>query len=201
MTQFLNTSKEIRSWLESVGIDNKNVKLDTTGPIIIVNVSGDVKLNEIRLTQLPVQFGLVERTFHVGSNRLTSLQGCPKVVGSRFVCSYNNLTSLEGGPDYVGEHYYCLGNKLTNLKGVAYNIKGALFAGMNNLNSLEFLPLAATEINIMSNPLLGDMQDIKSFNELKIIQKAELEKLQLSNAIERVNSGNYNEINITNFKI
>lgn len=48
--------------------------------------------------------------FRCDSNRLTSLEGCPREVENDFACNDNQLMSLEGCPSYVGRLFYCYNN-------------------------------------------------------------------------------------------
>ncbi len=83
--------------------------------------------------------GLPTRNIHgslnCSSNRMTSLEGCPSVIGGDFNCIVNNLTTLKGGPKVVGGDYFCKENKLTSLEGVAEEVK-ELYAMHNKINTL-----------------------------------------------------------------
>ncbi|MEK0326561.1 MAG: hypothetical protein QQN63_12750, partial [Nitrosopumilus sp.] len=46
--------------------------------------------------------------FSCSDNKLTSLEGVPKRVGSGFLCYNSNLTSLKGAPKKVGRDFYCV---------------------------------------------------------------------------------------------
>lgn len=67
-------------------------------------------------TYIPLKFNIVDGFFDCSGNKLTSLKGCPKEVGSWFDCSNNNLISLEYSPIIVGGDFNCNYNNLTNLK-------------------------------------------------------------------------------------
>ena len=58
----------------------------------------------------------VNGNFNCGDNKLTSLEGAPKTVGSYFDCDYNKLTSLEGAPETVGGDFSCNSNNLESLR-------------------------------------------------------------------------------------
>ena len=60
--------------------------------------------------------------FDCSYNELTTLKGCPKIVGDFFDCSHNQLTSLKHGPVEVGGSYFAHNNKLTSLDGIAGEI-------------------------------------------------------------------------------
>ena len=49
-----------------------------------VNVTGDVDLSLLKLTELPIKFGKVGGIFDCHDNKLTTLEGSPKVVGGDF---------------------------------------------------------------------------------------------------------------------
>jgi hypothetical protein len=77
-----------------------------------VDVEGWVQMNIMNLTQIPVKFGKVSKSFSCSDNNLTSLEGAPSEVGGDFLCFKNNLTSLENCPDYVGGSFICFNNPL-----------------------------------------------------------------------------------------
>jgi hypothetical protein len=79
-----------------------------------IDVNGDVYLWSRRLTELPLTFNKVTGYFNCGGNKLTTLKGCPRWVGSSFTCYNNRLTSLEFSPDYVGSSFTCINNQLTD---------------------------------------------------------------------------------------
>ena len=79
-----------------------------------IDVNGNVNLDNIRLTELPLLFNKVSGDFWCGNNQLTTLKGCPRWVGGWFHCYNNQLTSLEFSPDYVGGGFSCKYNELTD---------------------------------------------------------------------------------------
>ena len=79
-----------------------------------IDVNGDVFLYNKGLTELPLVFNKVTGYFNCGGNKLTTLKGCPRWVGSSFTCYNNRLTSLEFSPDYVGGWFDCYDNQLTD---------------------------------------------------------------------------------------
>jgi len=87
-----------------------NYTIDENG---LYNVIGDVHLNCMQLTEIPIPFGTVTGEFFCIGNELTTLKNAPKYVGKSFVCTSNNLTSLEHAPKEVGGYFNCLRN-LTN---------------------------------------------------------------------------------------
>ena len=67
----------------------------------IINVNGDVKIYNMNLKEIPIQFGTIDGSFDCSYNQLTNLKGCPKRVYYNFDCTENNLTSLDGCPKEV----------------------------------------------------------------------------------------------------
>ena len=94
----------IYDWLEKYGI--KNYTVNDKGEI---DVYGDVDLDGYNLTEFPsyIQFGTVKGGFYCYNNKLTSLEGVPKVIEGGFDCSHNNLKDLKGSPREVGENFDC----------------------------------------------------------------------------------------------
>ena len=67
-----------------------------------IKVTGNVNLDVLGLTKLPINFTEVGGSFYCSHNKLTSLKGAPKKVGGTFNCSSNKLNSLKGAPKEVG---------------------------------------------------------------------------------------------------
>jgi hypothetical protein len=103
-------------------------KYDITNYVInedgSIDVNGDVNLDNLKLTELPLTFNKVSGDFFCRFNELTTLKGSPKWVGGNFGCMYNNLTSLEFSPDYVGGVFSCRSNDLTDLVGSPKEVVG-----------------------------------------------------------------------------
>lgn len=108
-----------------------------------IDVDSDVRLFNSYLTELPLIFNEVYGSFHCGSNQLTSLKGCPKLVTNNFYCNDNLLTNLEHAPIKVGGVFDCSENKLTSLKGCPDKTKD-FYCSDNNLKNLNGAP---NEIN------------------------------------------------------
>jgi hypothetical protein len=106
----------------------------------LVDVDGNVDLWNIGLTKLPLKFGRVSGFFNCSDNKLTTLEGAPKEVGSNFSCDYNKLTTLEGAPKKVGGYFDCRNNKLTSLEGAPKEVGGYFSCYNNNLTTLEGAP-------------------------------------------------------------
>ena len=102
-----------------------------------VKVTGNVRLSDLGLTKIPINFTEVGGDFYCYNNQLTSLEGCPKYVGGSFYCSHNRLTSLVGSPKEVGESFWCSHNELTSLKGAPEKVGEHFFSINNPLKSLE----------------------------------------------------------------
>jgi hypothetical protein len=105
-----------------------------------VNVKGSVIMQGQKLKKIPLIFGEVTGNFNCGSNFLTSLEGCPDIVGHSFYCYNNGLTTLEGSPKIVGGSFYCSDNKLISLKGGPIKVSGRFSCKRNKLTSLEGAP-------------------------------------------------------------
>ena len=82
-----------------------------------VKVTGDVDLDNLGLTKLPINFIEVGGSFYCYDNKLTSLVGAPRKVGMDFLCWDNQLTDLEEAPEEVGGNFDCSWNQLTSYKG------------------------------------------------------------------------------------
>ena len=87
----------------------------------VYNVLGSVHLIQ-DVYKLPFKFGIVTDSFWCYGSNLTSIEGCPEIVGGNFECFNNNLTSLEGCPQSVGGEFWCSYNNLTSLKGAPTQI-------------------------------------------------------------------------------
>jgi hypothetical protein len=83
---------------------------------------------------------IVIKDFHCGAQNLTTLKGCPEMVGRNFDCSKNKLVSLEHGPEYVNGDYYCRENKLKSLEHIQNVITGTFVCSENELTTLEGMP-------------------------------------------------------------
>jgi len=130
MNKIYQTKKEISQWLDCQNVENYTLIASNHGGFT-VNVEGSVRLNNKKLTHIPVQFGSVSDHFYCGYNQLTSLEGCAVMVGGSFDCSHNNLTSLLGSPKIVGEHFACMNNQLTSLEGGPKEVEGYFWCDYN----------------------------------------------------------------------
>ncbi len=88
----------------------------------IIDVEGDVWLNNNNLSSIDIQFNNVFGHFVCYENKLTSLHNCPKTVKRWFNCRSNKLTSLEGCPKIVGGGFNCGGNSKQFTKEEILNV-------------------------------------------------------------------------------
>lgn len=130
LTKLFKTETE--KWLDKHGVVGYTIDDDLT-----VDVEGSVNISEIKLREIPIQFGKVSGDFNCSGNILTTLKGCPKEVGGSFTCARNHLFSLEHGPKVIGADYYCDHNYLLNLKHIPYEIPGIIHYIVNKLEEQE----------------------------------------------------------------
>ena len=104
----------------------------------LLDVDGDVNLNDKGLDKLPFKFGKVSGGFDCWKNQLVSLEGAPKTVGGNFDCSYNKLKTLEGAPKEVGGNFDCSYNKLKTLEGAPKFVKGKIIVDDNLENQIPY---------------------------------------------------------------
>jgi hypothetical protein len=126
--------KDIYSICKKYNITNYTINSDGS-----IDVDGDVNLENMKLSKLPLKFRNVSGCFYCNRNQLTSLEGAPQSVGD-FYCGDNQLTSLEGAPQSVGDDFDCSYNKLTSLEGAPQSVGGGFSCGDNQLTSLEGAP-------------------------------------------------------------
>jgi hypothetical protein len=121
----------------------------------IFEIIGSIKLRlAFSQTQIPINFGYVSGRFSVdiAKGTLTTLDGCPKVVGETFDCDNNKIMSLIGGPETVGGHYYCQHNLLTSLEGLPKEIKQSFIVTYSShLPLLRLVTLNSQEIDIFAD--------------------------------------------------
>lgn len=117
-----------------------------------IDVDGGVSFSSMKLYELPLSFRSVTNGFDCSENHLTSLKGCPIVVGGSFSCADNNLTNLVGGPEEVGGRYCCEFNCLTSLEGAPRSSRSFVCSG-NDIKSLEHMPKISSICDCSDNPL------------------------------------------------
>ena len=128
--------QEIYDYLDELDVLDYTVNDDLT-----VDSKYNVNLyHMIMEDELPFNFNHVKGIFEIDSNDLTSLKGCPKIVGKGFYCNDNLLTSLENGPVESNGGYYCENNQLTSLKGSPKSVGNNFNCDNNKLTSLEHSP-------------------------------------------------------------
>ena len=110
----------LQEWMEEF-LKQKDIKKNSDGSY---DVDGDVDLQNLKLTKLPLKFNHVSGYFWCSYNQFTSLEGAPETVGGSFSCNDNNLTSLEGAPKTVGGDFWCSNNHLTTLEGAPSSVGG-----------------------------------------------------------------------------
>jgi hypothetical protein len=108
----------------------KNWTINSDG---LVDVDGDVDLNNKRLSKIPINFGRVGGGFSCSHNQLTTLEGAPREVGGDFGCHNNQLTTLEGAPREVGGGFYCSYNQLWTFKGAPEFIGDSFYCSGNKI--------------------------------------------------------------------
>ena len=131
----LRSRRGISVWLKSYDIKTYKINEDLS-----VDVDGDVSLSYRFLKLIPIKFGTIRGDFNCGGNSLSSLVGCPSVVGGDFKCSNNELTSLEGCPVEIGGAFYCSNNKLTSLEYCPVSVGGLFDCSGNKLVGLKYCP-------------------------------------------------------------
>jgi hypothetical protein len=123
-----------------------------------VNVKGNMNAEEIPgVDRLQVRFGEVTGYFNISRCELTTLEGCPEVVGSHFTCRDNLLTNLKHGPKKVGGIYGATDNALTSLEGLAEQIGGSV-----ELHYQKNLPLLRTLVAAGGCILRGSLTELRA---------------------------------------
>jgi hypothetical protein len=172
----MNTVEFCEKYLKNYTI-NSDDTVDVNGDVNLHSRLGDMK-------KLPVKFRKVSGNFSCSSNKLTTLEGCPKYVGGYFSCSSNNLTTLEGCPKYVGgTGFGCAFNELTTLKGIEKCEILGFFSCFknNNIPPENYIYILTAKIggNIKTGNEKIDNILNKYKNEVKYLHKAlsELKKV------------------------
>lgn len=128
----LTDKDKIKLWLDTYNIINYSIEDDLT-----VNVDGTVKIGTKNLTEIPIQFGIVNGDFCCHGNDLTSLKGCPTKVGGYFNCSGNNLKSLEFCPLEVGNSFFANANQIESLEYSPLKVGASFSCGYNPIKNLN----------------------------------------------------------------
>jgi hypothetical protein len=131
----------------------------------VLNVNGNVILQECGLKKIPIQFGIVNGYFHCPYNELITLKGSPIEVSLHLNCYHNKLISLEGGPIKVGGNYCCEYNQLTSLEGAPKEIGQGFNCSHNILTSLENGPTkVGGNFYCKNNPVWNEYMKYNSYN-------------------------------------
>ena len=78
-----------------------------------IDANGNVNLNDMKLTKLPLKFNEINGNFWCYFNYdLASLDGCPKYIGGNFDCSYCHITTFEHFPKHIGGDFNCNNNPI-----------------------------------------------------------------------------------------
>lgn len=168
--------QEIYDYLDELDVFDYTVNDDLT-----VDGRYNVNLyNMIMEDELPFNFNHVKGIFEIDSNDLTSLKGCPKIVGKGFYCNDNQLTSLKGCPKSVGGTFNCDNNKLTSLEHSPKNVGNNFYCEDNYIYNLDKFDCVFKGIfNCLNNPIGTlfnevDYDFIQAFKSLKIVKDKEL---------------------------
>ena len=168
--------QEIYDYLDELDVLDYTINDDLT-----VDSRYNVNLyHMIMEDELPFNFNHVKGIFEIDSNDLTSLKGCPKIVGKGFYCNDNQLTSLKGCPKSVGGTFNCDNNKLTSLEHSPKNVGNNFYCEDNYIYNLDKFDCVFKGIfNCLNNPIGTlfnevDYDFIQAFKSLKILKDKEL---------------------------
>jgi hypothetical protein len=109
---------ETEKWLRSHAIAKWHINEDG-----IVDVAGNVQLNDFQGLVLPIQFGIVSGYFDIYNIPLTSLKGCPLHVGGYFDCGNTEITSLQYAPSVINGNLLCSNTKIKSFSGTDKIVK------------------------------------------------------------------------------
>ena len=178
--EVLDTKEKVKAWLDSKKVENYTINDDLT-----IDVDFDVDLSGSIFYKIPVKFGKVSRSFWCADcDNLTSLKGCPRLVGLNFYC-YRciSLTSLEGSPSKTQDFDCDECINLTSLKGAPQKVTGDFFCnGCTGLKTLEGATFGkyfncTDTIFYIADSLLGSRKLIKIFGGKKPTSKENQELL------------------------
>jgi len=124
--------------------------------IIVLMSMGGVDLLYCKLSELPLEFNIVNGYFNCHGNKLTSLKGAPKIVNGNFMCGENKLTSFKYAPLIIKGNLYCHYNKITTIE---------------NMPSIDGIPhFDNNPIEYIYNIYIKSIDNIELFNDFKIIK-------------------------------
>jgi len=179
--QFIKESRDTEIYEICKRCEIENYTINDDGSI---DVDGDVDIGSKGLERIPIKFREVTGDFSCYKNNLTSLDGCPKIVGGYFNCSNNKLTSLKGCPDRVGRDFICSYNNLASLVGGPERVGRGFYCSLNNLITLEGFPLyfdTDKPVSTIDNPiheiykLFDDPKAIELMNDYGLINSQDME--------------------------
>ncbi len=175
----------------------------------IVNIDGDVYLDNRKLTCLPFQFHVVCGWFTCEQNSLKNCVGFPQIYNSKnnihneLRVSGNLLTSLEGLPDFLNASLLCRNNPIKSLLGVSKiingnfdvtncwlkdleygprSVNGYYHAQGNPIKSLDFLPKYCNTLEIVRRKDIHDWNDI---GRLHCLDMSELSSWKFIQELEK----------------
>jgi hypothetical protein len=132
---FPTTREEVIEACERYEIKNYTINDDLS-----IDVNDDVYLYRQNLEYLPLKFNYVDGNFNCSDNKLKTLEGCPRTVGSYFSCSVNQLKTLEGCPQTINGDFDCSENELVSLESCPQTVDGYFSCSFNELETLEGCP-------------------------------------------------------------
>lgn len=146
---------QIAQKYEKYGLDFSRVSFNADGTI---DYDGDISINYTDIKALPFKFGVVNGSFNVSGNALTTLEGCPHTVNGGFFCTNNALRTLAGGPKVVKREYVCAYNYLTSLDGCAYEVGGDFECDHNSIDDISAVPTRVDGVFICSHNRLTSLK-------------------------------------------
>jgi hypothetical protein len=123
---------ELYEWCMSYGIKTNwnEITIHADGSIDVS--ANHVGINNKNITELPVQFNTTTHNFLCEANGLTTLKGCPSVVGRHFSCEHNKISTLHYCPKLTPGFRYNFDNN--NLPEIVY--KRLLFPDNHDIINL-----------------------------------------------------------------
>ncbi len=181
------------------------------------NVNGNFFCAENQLTSLaggPIIMSLHPSTYNCSHNRkLTSLEGCPEIVGSLVAngcalitlvgapstCSVlevssNNLTSLHGLPESM-HRLNCSHNKLISLRGCPSQVE-SLLCDQNPFQSLDGFPKDINYFSVGYLPNLPMLRSLTTKSRIGCNKENGDNEEPLTAILNKYNGKNYSRANI-----
>jgi hypothetical protein len=94
---------------------------------------GDVNLNGLGMTELPIKFKEVVGYFIVADNKLISMKNSPETVGGIADYSNNRIISLVEAPKEIGGSFNISNNLLTSPENGPTKVKGDYYCDNNKV--------------------------------------------------------------------